>query len=60
MRNLELPTRMSPCLQLFIESLFEPADPDRCGSPTSQGKVLTAIVNPSKTIRDALAEYESR
>jgi len=23
MRNLELPTRMSPCLRLFIEALFD-------------------------------------
>ena len=32
MRNLELPTPISPCLRLFVESLFDEVDDERGAS----------------------------
>jgi hypothetical protein len=43
MRNLELPARMSPCLRIFIASLFDEVDGNRCASWVSEGRVSNAL-----------------
>jgi hypothetical protein len=52
MRNLELPARMSPCLQLFIESLFDEVAGNRGASWHQNHDFQSALPKATKKEED--------
>src|SRR5262249_19573998 len=57
MRGLELPSRKSPCIKLFIKSLLDELDHNRCASSVSESGVSTpeeSVHNHESEIRPQL------